>query len=142
MVNPRELRIGNYVSTSLHRFARITDISTDGCKVDLSVFMSAGREMITNSDDYILNKYIAPIPLTEDILLKCGFKNMEYKLGVKDGHIILGYEMNICKYFLLEYNPIHSFYFIECNTMQPITSLHQLQNIIFDLYGKELEVKL
>jgi hypothetical protein len=81
-----------------------------------------------------------PIPLTEEILLKAGFEksgegifNHDYFNGVYfeiDSEFIGNDNENICGDF------------DECVHIRMPKELHKLQNIVFDLTGKELEIKL
>jgi len=76
---------------------------------------------------------IFPILLTEEILLKCGFvKNKSSNVYYYKRYptIELDESFNLNK----------SFYIIDIDNK--IYSLHQLQNIFFDLTGEELEVNL
>ena len=85
----------------------------------------------------MLLKYIEPIPLTEEILLKCGFEKgyIMYFIRICETRCYLrpsyrgGYYYGICPYIELR----------DCKTIQ---YLHQLQNLYFALTGKELEIKL
>lgn len=154
MIQPNELRIGNYIM-----FEQTTHIV-----VELSETLISTR-WIKGSDKYIHTlSDLRPIPLTEDILLKCGFEyilpynkkdNWEMKLGdyrdsqelkldgsdvfptflsssdlIEDGK---GVHIAICKDSGIYIANLHN---------KDIISLHQLQNVYFALTGKELEVKL
>lgn len=88
----------------------------------------------------------SPIPLTEDILLKCGFekKSMydveKYRIEVwflED----IGYLSPNFEYCINASND-HSEYDNITALSTPMNSLHQLQNLYFSLTGKELEVKI
>ena len=75
-----------------------------------------------------------PIPLTEDILLQCGFVKDES--FVVEGSPYYHYDLNdVC---------ITMPYFDFCfnNSDIEIKYLHQLQNLYFALCGEELEIKL
>ena len=83
---------------------------------------------------------LKPIPLTEDILLKCGFinKGSLYCLMVNDRIIGIGYDGSFGLY-----NGEHAFSVgSSFNNNHRIKHLHQLQNLFFALTGEELNVKL
>lgn len=115
-----ELRIGNLVHNShgdIHAigcncFHRFRDPSMDG-----------------NHSGF------KPIPLTEEILLKCGFEyqkdNNSYQLDSDLGFTIWGRVYSGFNVY------VHDVEFGET-----INSLHQLQNLYFSLTQKELEVHL
>jgi len=112
-----ELRIGNYLKyKNLDKFFRVSIIDT--------------TETVT-----ICNA--KPIPLTEEWLLKFGFKTT---ISNKDS----GYKqfgLRECKFdfmFTLECNGNPEF-FLE-NVGLDILYVHQLQNLYFSLTGKELTV--
>ena len=129
MIQPNELRIGNYIN--LHRY--FTDDNKNGIQ-KFSFDLSDGIKRMT------------PIPLTEEILLKCGFikdfidykhdyidiidwcipNNGDYKFLFSIDKEINAKDDNI-KYFYEE---------------TEIKSLHHLQNIYWSITQKELEVKL
>lgn len=71
------------------------------------------------------------IPLTEEVLLKCGFE--KYDTYSNNG-IELNFENN--EYFLYDSGETRNI------SDNPVKYLHQLQNLYFALTGKELEVKL
>ena len=86
---------------------------------------------------------VKPIPLTEDILLKCGAKYLgfidefedikEYCLG---NGITIDWHVNLDECGVFYNNSCISYY--DDNNIK----LHQLQNLYFVLTGKELEVNL
>lgn len=139
MINPNELRLGNYVAVKNHGnevIGKVFAISKDLVSVE------GGN----NNYDYHL---LEPILLTEEILLKCEFKVAdEYKLHsayepyifVLDGiYIKFGskYTDTPNEYYLYSIgNDNWSNEYVG----NPIKSFHQLQNVIFDLCGKELNV--
>ena len=69
-----------------------------------------------------------PIPLTEEILLKCGFERNHYG-GL---YLLSKFDFDLTKegYFLVDNVRVH------CK------HLHQLQNLYFALTGTELKIKL
>lgn len=79
---------------------------------------------------------IEPIPLSEEILLKCGFEKISeyifsieidngWHLNIESNYIFLKYQDNECEisHFKFEY-------------------IHQLQNLYFALTGTELNIEL
>lgn len=131
MKQANELRIGNWVKQ-------------DG---DIEQVTFKTFELLNDIDTY----YVAPIPLTEDILLKCGFekRNNSYFLRVQD---LKSFEY----YMETIFDDSHFFAYISIIRHLPkggeeiktekrklnIKFLHQLQNLYFALTGKELEVIL
>ena len=71
-----------------------------------------------------------PIPLTEEILLKCGFKNSK-------SNIITYIYINNPAYYITEIG--NCFTFISCDKIRvrSIKYLHELQNIYFATTGEE-----
>lgn len=119
----KELRLGNWV--------RITDYYNTPINVE-----ARGKyHQFTFSDAKII-QYLEPIPLSEELLLKCGFE----KNKTRDDKGVYPFfrKSNFrCRLMLgvlslKEYKDRH----------QDIKYLHQLQNIYFSLVGEELEVNL
>ena len=73
--------------------------------------------------------FIDPIPLTEDILLKCGF---EYDFISYNLHFGIDWHNGVLRFSQGKGKTI----FLPC------THLHQLQNLYFALTQKELTIKL
>lgn len=117
MINPQDLRIGNYLMLENGEFLKV-NYETIRCLV-----------VLQDKPNY------KSIPLTEEILFKCGFTNI--------GN-------NYEKEWLLIHThlPTGEFHFLlnEPNTgkykITNLKHLHQLQNLYYCLTGKELEVKL
>lgn len=114
-----ELRIGNY-------YQWYADSKYYYFKVDNAFFMDINT--INNAE---------PIPLTEEILLKCGFVNIEskniYKLYLpNDNQLLIGFNFQ---------SELRLYYKVFNVDLVEIKSLHQLQNLYFALTGKELEFK-
>lgn len=74
-------------------------------------------------------KHLEPIPLTAEILEKCSVK--ELADISTDTYLKFGEDRKL--YLVCDFVKV---------TDKPIEYLHQLQNLIFSLTGKELEVKL
>ena len=114
MIQANELRIGNVIS----RDFVVVELLRECARIEL-IDKSV-------SDKTFLVKYsgLEPTPITEEILLKCGFKIR------KDGKL---------------YHETLSLYeadFIFNSKSGIIKNLHQLQNLYFALTGQELEVNL
>jgi hypothetical protein len=115
MIKANELRIGNWVSNGEKQFT-----------ADANVIYDAA-----NFEHYVLE----PIPLTAEILEKCGFVKDE------DGCLKKGYMYWIQKnkeegfiQIALGYAPLSNLYHIK--------HVHQLQNVIFWLMNEEPNINL
>lgn len=108
-----ELRIGNYIYYN----GKLS-------KIDLTDF----RDIL--EDEYEIN-YYKSIPLTDEILLRCGFEDK----GIDDNWIIFRFKsIRICKTEMLGF----IFNFDNGEEYVKVKYLHQLQNLCFTLTGKEL----
>src|SRR6185312_9286781 len=110
MIKANELRIGNYIQGGI--------INSIGYKI--GVQGNSSKEVF-----YIHESTLQPIPLTPEILERCGFE----KHGEKDE----------IRYYL------NDFYFEDISLKRDecfianVEYLHQLQNLYFALTGQELE---
>ena len=126
-----ELRIGNYVLDDEKNTVMIEQISGD----NIHLFTQVSRRT-EKGNRLIYSSNIFPIPLTEEILLKCGFeKNNEYQYLFCQNKF--GYSLNEKTIALEEYKNI----FLRVRTV-PVEFLHQLQNLYFALAGEELTINL
>ena len=83
------------------------------------------------SDSYLC---LNPIPLTEDLILKCGFKqDVRLERILRHEYISL---MHFGTWSL--FNEQEDMSFLDL----PLEHLHQLQNLYFAITGEELDVKL
>lgn len=134
-MNASELRVGNWVR---HR-------GTNG-KVQATYF-----EGVELSDTYGLNEWnpvmaeVEPIPLTEEILFKCGFQVMESS-SAKEFYIGINPVTKDWLFSLVWLErpdlikaPNAPFY---RNGAHTIYHVHQLQNLYFALTGEELKIEL
>jgi hypothetical protein len=91
-------------------------------------------ELCLKEKEYF-NKLYQPIPLTPEILEKCGFyfeKHWYKRIANLDFFICsLG---NMDEFYLLQFG--------SCGIMPPCKYLHQLQNLYFALTGEELTVNI
>lgn len=111
MIQANELRIGNYVRCV------------------------GGNIIKINKDDMmciLTNTYeVRPIPLSEEILLKCGFDRSEYN----------DYRHPVLIGTLTLYEGVAELHISDLYSVWA-NNLHQLQNLYYALTGKELEVKI
>lgn len=118
MINANELRLGNALEY-------LVEDCVDNSSEWMLNIVDAADIVDAASNESIFNKYYQPIPITPEILEKCGFVrnslmdsyelgkySVRYSMMYYEGHEVS--ELNTCKY------------------------LHQLQNLYFALTGEEL----
>lgn len=126
MIDAKELRIGS-------RIRQIVKTDCGICYGDISCTEDF-LEVLFAARDY---ENYDPIPLTPEILIKCGFiARSEY--FVKVDSLLLQFDST---WWWTNAWEVESFYEFESLTKwQEIQHLHQLQNLYFALTGKELTV--
>ena len=139
MIAINELRIGNYVFDWAKRISIVDSIHKDEI-VRLSSEGSYKQESFEI-------KHLNPIPLTGEILLKCGFEYSEVSsVGLKMYDIKAGYYGKNSTLKVSTLDGIEwTWYFVgEYVLMNPqrIEYLHQLQNLYFALTNTELKIDL
>lgn len=129
-IQPQELRLGNWV------LRRQADLETgkyfyDPIRVDIDDI----RLLTVRQDQDI---YL-PIPLTEEILAKCGLYKVNHIHGYSFWTMDRRNGINKWKPFI----SIYERYTEYCgHIIKPITCLHELQNTFYYTSGRELEIKL
>lgn len=123
-MNPKEFRIGNYLTTILSNLLRVTMMTDD------TIF--ADDESGSSYDNYAHS--LTPIPLTEEWDSKFNFKKTGYQLVCIENNKY-AFEMTV--------EEMGGFsgrrkYFVPVTIVEYV---HQVQNLYFDLTGKELEIK-
>lgn len=139
----KELRIGDLIYCKTDKGTKVGRIDS---LQEISKYAFFVTVKTTDGVDYrgkVNDEYncIEPIPITEEILLKIGFKKGQgngyasYKINPYDGHIIevALYESGIDAFIQYICGACH---------LRTIKHLHELQNIVFAITGKELEVEL
>lgn len=121
MIKAEELRIGNYVKSARTGEIIPVDWIAIKCVHDGNTLPPAHGTGIAYE----------PIPLTGEILLKCGFEKGDYN-EFRHTNLIgtLTLYDGICEIHL---GDLYSVW---------IESLHRLQNLYFSLTGQELKIKL
>jgi hypothetical protein len=117
-MNANELRIGNY--------AIVKD-------APIEAIIRVRAQHIAEAEEHNPSWFLYPIPLTPEILVKCGFKK-ELVVGKSDKFF---YSLNG-----LSYNECHVAWWYRGVLDFQIKYLHQLQNLYFALTGTELTVNL
>ena len=137
MIDVRELRIGNIFKTSDCENFRVGEIykKEDGFSfVENSVYCN-GSLLYGAVED------LQPIPLTEELLARSGWKECDDACFIRYVYRNGKFKMNIMicdlKKYILSINDIENRCQI-CNI--EVKYLHQLQNIYYDVTGKELDV--
>ena len=133
-----ELRIGNLVFNDYLKVNKyIVGI------FDNEIWLSNTDELNQNQRSNV--ESINGIPLTEQILLKCGFESYKtYLLRKKindDFYLIFSPKDTRPLYCILRMYNDDMDMLQECNNIVDCNYLHQLQNIYFALTGEELELK-
>jgi hypothetical protein len=132
MIKANELRLGNRLN--------LDDLDIDTGKWHERIIEVTYRDIhnLLHGHNMVKEAY-NPIPLTEEILLKCGFDYDEEEkdycitnnLGHKYGVHISNKNCALILYSITDWQIASNFKY-----------LHQLQNLYFALTGEELEVNL
>lgn len=134
MISASELRIGNFIYDDENQIAKVERIESN----DFYKYNGSDDEQIIYSINGTMrmSSEISPVPISEDILFKCGFVEStirtDFKLKLRICAINLYCRFNTEWYFELEGIYLGS----------TPKYLHQLQNLYFALTGKELDVKI
>lgn len=137
MVDVRELRIGNFFKISVCDNFRVDEIYK---KEDRFYYV---KNNIGYNGSYLYGvvEDLQPIPLTEELLMKCGMNECEDASIVRYAKRNDKFKMNIMIYGLEKYfTYINNVESGEMVCSKEVKYLHQLQNIYFDFTGKELEI--
>jgi hypothetical protein len=123
MVKLYELRIGNFFEielfpTHLKRTIQVSQITRD--------------HVLLDGNWHHLDKLI-PIPVTEEILLKCGFEKFKW---ITESNVYKLDDFNC----VLDENGLRIFG-ADFNNLKPLKYLHELQNLYSDLTEKELKIE-
>jgi len=132
MIQAKELRIGNWTYNNIQKYYMEVD------KINL----------IGDDGDSEINGWeeedFDPIPLTIEILEKCGFE-----IGKKNYSLNMSCELftyAVKKRFAIYYRENHGWLYTNEQRYREdsfyMTSLHQLQNLYYALTGEELIVNL
>lgn len=133
MIQANELRIGNVVNYLIKDELDERKEWYDTHYIDVYDI----KECVEDND--VFNKFHKPIRLTEEILFKCGFKDIYNKMWlILEGSPNI--EINKSTFQVSVWETINDE--TEGIYLNNIRYLHQLQNLYFALTGKELEINL
>lgn len=141
MIEANELRIGNYIKDIKHnRLVQYHSIEGSWNSVRVNYKQGSGIYTLNLENSILQNKcQIEPIPLTEEILLKCGFEKEENK-SFAAGTEVIFYTFKKDGFI---YNTIQQQWWFGNQIETDIDYLHELQNIYYwSKNKKELEIKL
>ena len=127
MIDPKELRIGNYVSLKNGIHVSVLTIEHD-------VYSEIGYCIYDQNLCVRLLEDLSPIPITEEWLERFGF-NPEYPCWYMDD--IPFFIEQLDDQFRVSFEGSGGYAW-----NQKINSLHQLQNLYFALTGEELNIEL
>jgi hypothetical protein len=140
MIDAKELRIGNLIAAEGINHFKIDELILSERGEYISRMYIPTEPFRSNVD--LSLRMAAGIPLTEEILQKCGFEKEE------DGDLYYneknGWKNDVC---FLRRGHVFSLYicahddYYSYNGIK-IKSVHQLQNLWFALMGEELEITL
>jgi len=129
-IKPTDLMIGNYVRDihSEYGFFKVLELRKDIVKY--------GNLFKAKYDD------LRPIPLTEDILLKCGFEKHRKGYSLNVGGESFDYYIN--GKFVIWYHKYKGYSLDTISKSGDVfyNSLHQLQNLFKVLVGNDLNVNV
>lgn len=141
MIQANELRIGNlfYPITKIDEVELVEEIAFAVFLIDpfgVSAYKADIPITQVKSRSEFALKGIAPIPLTEEWLLKFGFSDNTISLNTPDK------TLNISAVVKGDYFLFLDDMFGGCFDLNCIQSVHQLQNLYFALTGEELKPKI
>ena len=150
-MNINEIRVGNLVYFAILNIVEVTAINPQKL-ISTSKNSISGKDEIYDMVSFKGNtasgndriEAFDPIPLTEEILLKCGFtksRNIGCYDTDKDAFFFESDKISLTIDFILS----SSNHYYRSNPVDgaiPLKYLHQLQNLVFSVTGKELEINL
>ena len=141
MKTENELRIGNYVQYTKNGYIKYDTVKSIYYDDELKIY----RIELNNGDFNLYNltvKGINPIPLTRELLLKCGFSNDDD--DNKNLFLCLSGESEFIEYDGRE----KRFYVLFADggdggaVKTKVKYLHQLQNLYYSISNKELKINI
>lgn len=116
-IDVKELRVGSWV---MHEYFDFDMAVSHRMQININHF---------KNDDW---RDIQPIPITEEVLLKCGFEKF-HKFDMSDGNWRIKTKTHD---FIVTY--LHKHYIATIYFQVPVPYLHTLQNLFYAISGEEL----
>lgn len=147
-----ELRIGNIVKVNNPMYwPKLKDVPVtvvgitqkyfeDKNRMSISVNPISSERALHCGTVHQFDHYVEPIPLTEEILTKCGFEKA-FNIGTSNGYYWASKLIDLTEDYELSTSDRYYDSMPVSGSMK-FSFLHQLQNLYFALTGTELEVKL
>lgn len=134
MIKENELRVGNYIADyeEKENYFKIEQIRINSIGDYVAVYRLGSICCQVN--------LLEPIPLTEEILLKCGFEN---EVDDIDGKMYNIYFVTNTEYLIEYFYKEKEYIFTDDMGLKIyINSIHQLQNLYYALTNEELQINL
>lgn len=137
MIGINELRIGNFVTVTAYGYSNGQQVRMRLSKRVEGIRQLAGQEAFVYLDNDKLNCLnIRPVPISQEILLSCGFEQVGFYDNVYHRDAFRIYLDRENSRGMLRYSK--DGYSLEME----VEALHRLQNLYFTLSGTELDVDL
>lgn len=133
-----ELRIGNYIRHKNLNLFRVDEIRLSEHGYDVAMY-SAFPESLKSSLIMPLSE-AKSIVLTDEILLRCGFSHFSEQ-AFQDDHTY-NYYVHDQKFLVKSHKRVPNTIYLCSQKTQKITTLHQLQNICFEVHRIELNIDI
>ncbi|MDR2274334.1 MAG: hypothetical protein LBF27_25730 [Sphingobacterium sp.] len=136
MISANELRVGNIVKDADCSICTIRSIDSERSYTYKGIIYTGTASVFIHKYNGTTGKWIeslSPIKLTEEILLKCGAKKDGWEFKLKACALEITIRLN-AGYVYCEFGNVY--------LGDRITYLHELQNLVYGLSKRELDVKL
>jgi len=131
----KELRIGNVVFVENEKH-RPNSKNTDHIVINVGLIDCRVKNTLTGEEFGQYYKFIKPIPITEDWLLKFGFElSLNNWYGGKGIHV----NGRVIWLMKVDYDKKYRVHLTDTSICH-VKHVHELQNLYFALTGKELQI--
>jgi len=139
MIDPKELRIGNYVNNTQfgHHVKKTVYAKVLGYVPAWGIYVGFNDPFVGVWTQTHMDNHLEPIPLTQEVLEKCGFRYGEITPCQSSKTLDALVKFS---FWIEPRDNDFIYHWIGGNIT--ITTLHQLQNLYFAITGDELNIKL